>query len=555
MRYLLSLLLVFFITSCSNDRQDNDTIKEPFSIKLASGLAPKVTDTVPVNSRIILDINTSLNTATVNDATIYIHEINSSQKHPINVLLQKKKIIIKPIVYLNPTTHYEVVVTTNVKTITGAQLSKNHIISFLTESAVDFDKPQLIVSLPLNGQYSVREYTNIILEFDEPLSPLSIDTNTISLKNIDFKPIPCDIKVSGALISCKPLTNLPDGNYSISVNSNTIKDLAGNIASPINNINFNVTAREAGDLDSELIEGYDLNVTINNITSENNILFTGTEDGLYIIKYNTTYDSNYNSNLDVNTSFTFLSHLSADILGSVYDIDTNLTTSRVYIASNTGISIVDISNINTPKLISFYPTKYPVYGIDANSTRLYVAASLEGFLGFDITDEKSPQLLFTRPTTSSAFDVKIYDLGYMKGLILSDYANGIIKATVNGDTFESSSTPSPARQLTDITANNYFYVATGTTGASRITIDSTLSLFSITSTIPAASYVTKMCLGDNIMSLENDLGINDNNSVYSRTLKDIASFTCIASTKDMDLTFIILAERNGKLFSTSAYGY
>ena len=541
--YLLFTLLL--LTSCSNNDKKST---QPFSITMSSGLAPAFTSKVPVNARIILDVNETLDPATVNETNVYIQETNTTIHHPTSVTLLTLQITLQPVVHFKANTNYEVVVTTGVQTTDGISLSEDVVISFLTDGTVDSLEPVFLSSLPKNNALNVQPFSHIIFEFNEPLSPLTIDASTISVFNTDLMPILGKIETTGSIISFIPLSDLTEGNYTVSVDESTISDLAGNLALSVNDINFTVAkSKTLIDLASFYnTNTYNVGATINNLNSVDDIIFVGSENGLFIIQHNTPEDNN--------TNFTLRSHLSSDALGSVYDVDAHLTSGRAYIGSSKGVSIFDITDLDAPSLLSFYPTTYPVYGIDANETNLYAAASLQGFIGLDISDELSPKLLFTRPTTSTAFDVKIYDYNG-QGLILSDYADGIVKATIDGNTSEASSTSSPIRQLADSSNTYSLYAAGGITGTYSIDFLSTLSVGPYN---PPSSYTMQVCYGINSgmrHSIERNVGINDHQSNYYNSSQDLISLTCIESKNDLGITFVVTAERSGKLSTLQTSGY
>ena len=495
-----SLLIMFILFTGCDGTYDNSpaTSKPSFSISLAPAFAPSaVTDSVAVNAQLILYASSTLEPSTVNESSVFIQSA-SGVRHAAYITLVGQDIIVQPKVYLTPNTKFEIVATTAIASTNGAHLTNNAVVFFTSGNpSLDVTAPTITSSLPHDSVNSAHElFTKIYFQFDEPISPLNTNNNTITVTatNIDIN-ISGTVNVSGSLISFTPDQNIPndDTNWNIFLNLNDISDLAGNgpatVTSVSNDVNKSFWSSVTLAPKPLSVNSYNLGTAVNCIESSDNLLFIGSNDGLYLMAFDST-----------TTIFSPKSHLDQASIGMVYSIDINATTNRAYIGSTTGLFIIDISDSARPLIISHYPTTYPVYGVDQNGTDLYLAASLQGFIILDMTDETTLTEKYPTSTTlGTAFDVLSFDTG----ILLVEYDQGMSNYGFTGKLADQYPfTTTHLRSLLAIPNHNYIYMAAGIGGVYSVDPASTLTP---TPVQQMPSYTTKL-VTDGALVYSNDYG-------------------------------------------------
>lgn len=440
MKYFLALMSIFLIIGCGNNASEGS--KPSFTISLAPSRAPILQEPIPVNAQLILTASVALDPATVNENTIIIQD-ETATNFPITITLDGPDLSIKPKVYLTPNTNYFIRISKNVRSAQGKQLLNDITINF-TSAGPDPDQtpPSLQTTLPLNNA-SLEPFAKIYFQFDEAISPLSIDNSVLNVfDNNTSTNVEGTIKVSGALLTFTPKSQLiVDHNYTATLElgngtlTHSISDLAGNPHPGGTQIlNFQVKSSLISNAPNLATPTYSLYSDVYAIEAIGTTLFVGGAKGLKIISHNLT-----------NASFTPISELTRTQVGSVYSIELNASTKRAYIGTSNGVSIVDISNLATPTIIGSYKTQAPVYGLKVKASHLYLAASLQGVIDLDIQNETAPTERFVQDTNGTAFDVAINS----NFIIVADFNEGIKLFDTQGNLFTTLNTNGQTRNLID----------------------------------------------------------------------------------------------------------
>ena len=504
----LVIWLGLVIIGCNQtEKSESTSIDNAFSIHLAIA----ANTPVPVNSRLILDVSAFLDPATVNDNTVYLQKLDQTH-HPVNITLLGKQIIIQPKIYLKPETTYEIIITTDLYDIDGNNLSQENVISFTSDVAIDTTSPTLLKTLPLNYSSTMEIYGIIYYQLSEPLSPL-YDSNLVTLYDDNNTSISGVTTVRGSLVSFHPDNNLTAGvNYRVELNTSSITDLSGNAYSgpSMEEINFSITSAPIS-LASwpENSTQYQINGKINcihhaNITTTNSEhLFIGSDQGLEVLRFN------FNNTSSQDSTFSPVASLSAAQVGTVYDIDINVSSQRAYLATSTGFYIIDI-NLLSLSIVSEYSvvetdSLIPIYGLTVVSQTAYLAATTKGLVALDISDESNISESFVKTSSGTLFDVMEVD----NTLVSSLYNDGVIPYEMNG-TLQSPYSPSITGHVHNIVS--YYGAYSGRQEASMAAGIDGLAYTSGNSinAYPIASYVSQIAFNDSSFyspGLLHELGI------------------------------------------------
>ena len=556
MKYILSVFfLVLLFMGCNNDFKNQS---EPFSITLTStsnlqNTAMSAAPRVPVNARIILHSSSELKASTVTPNNIYIQQTNGT-KVSIDLDYANQSITLLPIIHLSPNIDYEIIITTGLQNSRGEHLSHDYTIAFTSTNQVDLTGPTLYNTLPQDGN-DVNPFVQLFLQFSEPISPIDFDPSAFKVYSEPTytTEVPGSVTLSGSIIRFTPDENLLfETGYRIQLSTSSIYDLAGNsyLGGSQEVVNFGIYASgsETNNITlPELTQPYNLGGIAYTIKSDGNILFVGGENGLHIYQYG-------------NNTLQLQAHLPYETVGAVYSTDFNATAQRLYIASSKGFHIVGTQLLSEAELLSSYhvynayENQVPIYGLSINTNKAYLAASSEGLIALDITNELQPQSLFRIDTDGTAFDVIQMD----STLALADFNQGTKIFSTSGQVFTP---PSPQgkgqdRRLfpfptTDISGNPSFdyYIAAGIGGIKYW--DSYNGFGDLPSTY-ASSYISDIVKNreNSSKNFANALGIGiaytSGSSVSTYQLLPYTS-TTIGYLNDNGTEIIFAADTNGLL--------
>ena len=108
----------------------------------------------------------------------------------------------------------------------------------------DTQRPEIVAASPPNGATDVPVNTSVVVEFDEPVSPVTVNAATLTVRLIDISTDPIVVGnyvVAGSTVTFTPAQPLP-GNERVQVRVlTTVQDLAGNAANALT-MTFTTTA-------------------------------------------------------------------------------------------------------------------------------------------------------------------------------------------------------------------------------------------------------------------------------------------------------------------------
>ena len=553
--YLLLTLLLFY--GCSDNSTTTSTTPV-FNISLSPNLAGSFPTLVPVNSQLVVYTTEPIDYTTVNTQTVYLKNLTDATLTISTVqslsTTTGKAIVIRPVTHLTPSNDYELVVTTDVATAAGEHRSSDAVITFTTGTQLDTTPPALIATLPENiTTGSLEKFGIISFQFDEPLSPLSIQNVQINVKENGPSTGPGvagELILSGSLLSFVPDENLIEGSgYSVELNTTNIVDLAGNAynASTIETLDFYVPSTPDAKPIVDFVGStdYNLSAKVNVLTSNQNELFVGTDAGFDILTYE-------------NASMVHRSHLEGVKLGTVYSIALDISNQRVYLGTSTGFSAIDISDLNLPTIISHIDTLnangyyVPVYGLSVSQGHIYLAASSLGVMDINISNIASPTLLNTQNTQAPAFDLTSMDA---TNLVLSSYGNTL--STINKNTLvETDLAPRSIYShniYTQLNANSYTDVlySAGVRGIG-IASDTGTSLNNYF--LSSEAYVTRITKhGDNSVAIMKNIGLGyfmASGGIYKYQYLPFnpTAVTYLGNKTALGNDLLILADKTGQIY-------
>ena len=499
MKSIYILVAMLFLYGCSSDTENTTSTVETsvaFEVSQSPSLAGGYLVPVPVNVRIVVYATQELDLTTVNDTTVFIRKITGTDP-AIEVgafhTPQGDALIITPTLFMAPNSEYEIVVTTAVATVSGEHRTTDAVISFTTNAQVDTTPPTMESVLPENASNTVESFTTISFQFNEALSPETISNVGITLQEQGPTTAPAiggELVLSGSLLTFIPEQNLTAGApYQVTLDTTQLMDLAGNSyagASP-KVVDFNVTATGTNVINFVASTDLDLNVKVNAQKSIGSQLFCATEKGIRILDYD-------NAALP-GTQLSLLGSLDSPDLGAVYALEVDPAASTLYVASSTGMSIIDYTNPTSMQIIGHvdvlnsYGHFTPVYGITVDGTHAYLAATSLGVIDVDISDPAAPSILATQGTQALAFDLFVID---STNLMLSSFGNGISK--IDRATMAETDLITDVMVFTHNAFNavgvyNNFYFAAGNLGLGRY--DEDMSAPVTLSFSDLASYLTR----------------------------------------------------------------
>ena len=550
MNFFAILLIFFLFIGCYSDYNNLQETEPAFQIKLAPSFAPQATQSMPVNAQILLQVSTPLRSETVNEQTVLITD-QEQQPFPAYVKLRDQMIIVQPKVYLSPLTAYSITITTIVATLDGKHLLQNKTIDFQSGDAFPDTTPPNYVGTNIDGT-ALQKENIFFFQFSEPLSPLSIEEGMVTLQNKDTtQMISGSTSISGSLLIFEPdeplLTMEESGNdvgYNVVLQiDHRLSDLAGNKMSPIQynynigSVNANLFTTVTKDLNPN---NYNLSSTVFTIIYDNGILYIGHEKGLEILTFDLT-----------SKIFSFINHLDYSEVGSVYSVKYNASLHRLYLGSSKGFYIVNATSLNQLTVLSNYTTASPVYNFVLESDHAYLAASLQGLIDLNISNETTLTERYIKDTNGAAFDIYVGPNSY-DPIYIADY-NGAIKSFLkDGSPSMDVAMLGHARNFVYNPSNSQLLLAAGIGGIRSLEI---LSTPYFTTTLDMPSYVTKLFRTKDAITYANlykkgifEFDSSDvTNKAKQRLIQTTPSIDIITFT--YGYSYLFLADRFGHIYS------
>ncbi len=191
---------------------------------------------VVLNPVIELEFNEPLDPATVNGSTVLLRRnISGLPSVPATVSLVRggRVIRIDPQVELEPSSLYRYDVTTGVLDLDG-DIVFNFARFFTTGTASDLVAPQVTSTSPRDGAALVATNAHVRLRFSEPVSPISVNEETVAIGNDSGNLVSCSISFSNGNRDVLMVPNSPLAPSAIHlVMVEGVEDSAGNLVTPL----------------------------------------------------------------------------------------------------------------------------------------------------------------------------------------------------------------------------------------------------------------------------------------------------------------------------------
>ncbi len=521
---ILIIILIVSFTACSggggSSSTKSDTTLHGSSIFKAS-FAP-AQNSIADNASIILEFSQELDESTITAENIYLLD-STGKKIIIDISIEGSYIKIVPQSRLILNGVYTLTVTTDVKNADGTSLNENYEWEF-TATSTDITSPLLKSTLPLAGSNSADITTSIILEFDELLDTTNIQDATLELKDSLGSLVSGTFKYSNQWLVFFPSSNLKSNEtYTVNIVKD-IYDLSSNVYSSSKSFSF-TTSSSALNSDGFSKVSTDLDLSLESysmLVLDDSRVFVGSKDKIF--KVLTTRENGV-------PKITLDSTKDSSEFGTIYDIKTLKTRgscsaySNLILATSKGISILDTNDLS---IKSSLDTQKSVFGLDVvcNSSNshvyAYLANSNSGVTILDITDAKNIKEINSFLTEGIAFDViskhdKIYVASYSDGVNVYDNSGTLLQH------FNSNST---TRAL-EIDASELI-VSDGITGAKKFTISAQGVLSESISVQSQSSIINSYSTADNIFAITISKGISvidkNNPSVIAYQIPSISRF-------------------------------
>lgn len=187
---------------------------------------------VALNANIRVRFNERINPLTVSNATIQVTDgITAVVPHSISFTDNNQDILITPFSPLKANTVYSLI-------IDGVEDNAGNAVTvqttqFTTDAEIDTVRPNMVIATPFNGQTDVPINTPVILEVNEPIDPISVNSNNFRVYDTttgQFVAGMLSLSSDGQLISFVPDAPFAVGRtfYVYTSYSDYLIDLSGN---------------------------------------------------------------------------------------------------------------------------------------------------------------------------------------------------------------------------------------------------------------------------------------------------------------------------------------
>ncbi len=169
-----ALLITLLFSAC----HDTEQHLEPTPIHVR---ALQNNTLIPTNAVLHLEFSEALDATTVTAQSVHLWYEGSD----INVSLQteQSRILITPQALLQPLSHYQIEVSTDVASQSGKHLLQAYYWDFETSNHDDVTPPQILRTLPAPNQSTVSTMTELALQFDEIIDPSTLGSAALSLEH------------------------------------------------------------------------------------------------------------------------------------------------------------------------------------------------------------------------------------------------------------------------------------------------------------------------------------------------------------------------------------
>lgn len=452
---------------------------------------------IPINSTLTMEFSADMDINTLSSKSVYLLDSMGDMVDVTLLFVDTTHLNIEPQIFLKPLEKYKLIITTDIKSITGLALLEQYELNFIAGYSTDLAPPKLLGFLP-NYEYGVDKFTTVALQFDEQLA---IDNqNNIKLTYSDESNK--SVEVEGKRIEVgSSLRFIPAGP--LVVGTKYILSLTGDVMDKSRNIytgekNWAFVADGAVEYDGgvdNLKSHIDLNANVNSIHTYNNLIYVCATNRVFVVEVGGDKKLKVKSDIAID--------------GDVYDIA--LSGDFIALATDKGITIMKGESV-----IQSFTTKAPVYGITYKDRYFYGAGSSEGLYIFSADNGIPTQEDFIPiAIDGTAFDVAS-DGEY---LYVAQYTAGVSKYDLNGNFIENYPTKTATRSIE--LYNNTLYVSSGVLGVSVINLaDANIS------SLPTLAFAM------NSVVYKNNLYVADKEREVA--VFDIATNSRIAHIKNFD---------------------
>lgn len=182
---------------------------------------------VPLTTNLAATFSEAVNPLTVNTATFTL----SQGVVPVSGTVSYSGVtaVFTPAATLNTNTTYLATLTAGVTDLSGNAMAANYTWSFTTASTIPVTVvvPTITSTMPAAGATAVTVSTNVVVNFSEPMNPLTIGTSTFLLQQ-GTTTVSGTVTYANSSATFSPLLNLaPNTKYTAGIAS-SVADLSGN---------------------------------------------------------------------------------------------------------------------------------------------------------------------------------------------------------------------------------------------------------------------------------------------------------------------------------------
>ncbi|MBI5192041.1 MAG: Ig-like domain-containing protein [Nitrospirae bacterium] len=198
------------------------------------------TTDIPSNISISATFSESINTSTVNTTTFTLAKSGGSDVTG-DVSYNGMTATFNPSVSLDDSSPYNATITTGVKDLAGNYMASNKSWSFTTGITPDTTPPAVILDsfAPAGNSTGISADTSVSATFSEAMNPLTITTETFTLKKTDGSTIAGNVTYNNGTATFKPSAPLSyEIQYTATITTG-VQDVAGNAL--VNNYSWTFT--------------------------------------------------------------------------------------------------------------------------------------------------------------------------------------------------------------------------------------------------------------------------------------------------------------------------
>ena len=230
--HIITLLFLVFFSACSSQNQAESSSNNQNS-KLTIVKAPIADGTdVSTLQMLSLEFSVPINPDTITSSSVYIaNDANVSISSELTLDSNNTKVTIQPYLFLQASTTYTFVVTTDVQSAEGLSLSTPYMYTFTTkdDSTDDGIAVEFSGIKPSDTKTDVPHTTDISIQFSKDIAPISDTTGLIRLTDTNSDEVNGTIEFFNSTITFKPAVNLsPQMTYTVTLDASKITDMHGN---------------------------------------------------------------------------------------------------------------------------------------------------------------------------------------------------------------------------------------------------------------------------------------------------------------------------------------